>query len=280
MRNKCPKCQTENPESQKYCGECATPLTGSGDEPLTKTFETTKEELTTGSLFAERYQIIEELGKGGMGKVYRALDKELNEEVALKLIKPEIAVDKKVIERFKNELKLARKIGHPNIGRMYELLDYGGIHYITMEYVAGQDLRGLIRQSGQLTMGTIISFSEQLCEGLAEAHRLGIVHRDLKPNNIMVDKEGRARIMDFGIARSLKTKGITDAGVVFGTPEYMSPEQVEGKEIDQTSDIYSLGIILYEMATGRVPFTGETASCIKVKNLRIRRISIPESPRN
>ena len=264
MGNICPKCSTENSDSQKFCGECATPLPGPKEDPITRTFETSREELTTGSVFAERYQIIEELGKGGMGKVYRALDKKLNEEVALKLIKPEIAVDNKIIERFKNELKLARKIGHPNIGRMYELQDYLGAHYITMEYVAGQDMRGLIRQSGQLTIGTILSFSGQLCEGLAEAHRLGIVHRDLKPNNIMIDKEGQVRIMDFGIARSLKTKGITDAGVVFGTPEYMSPEQVEGKEIDRQSDIYSLGVLMYEMATGRVPFTGETPLAVGI----------------
>jgi len=273
---KCPKCETENPSDSKYCKECATQLPSSEEVSVpTKTLETPKEELTTGSTFAGRYQIIEELGKGGMGRVYRALDKELNEEVALKLIKPEIAKDKKTIERFKNELKFARKISHRNVGRMYELMEDKGTHFITMEYVPGQDLGRLIKQTGQLTIGKAISIAEEICEGLSEAHRQGVTHRDLKPSNIIIDREGNARIMDFGIARSLKAKGITGAGVMIGTPEYMSPEQVEGKDVDQRSDIYSLGIILYEMVTGRVPFEGDTPFTIGVKH----KSEIPQDPR-
>jgi serine/threonine protein kinase/Tfp pilus assembly protein PilF len=277
MGIKCPKCQTDNPDTQKFCGECATPLPSPEEIPAspTETLETPTEELTTGSTFAGRYQIIEELGKGGMGKVYRALDKKLNEEVALKLIKSEIASDKKTLERFGNELKIARKIVHKNIGRMYELMEEKGTHYITLEYVPGQDLKGLIRQSRQLTVGTTISIAKQVCEGLSEAHKLGTVHRDLKPSNIMIDKEGNARIMDFGIARSLKAKGITGAGVMIGTPEYMSPEQAEVKEVDQRSDIYSLGVILYEMVTGRVPFEGETPLGIAMKH----KSEVPKNPR-
>jgi serine/threonine-protein kinase len=265
---KCPKCNFENPDGTRFCGNCAAPLELSEEIPVshTKTLETPKEELTTGSTFAGRYQIIEELGKGGMGRVYRAIDKKLNEEVALKLIKHEIASDEKTLERFGNELKIARKIVHKNVGRMYEMMEEKGTHFITMEYVSGEDLKSFIRRSRQLNIGTAVVIARQVCDGLAEAHRLGVVHRDLKPNNIMIDKEGNARIMDFGIARSLKEKRITGAGVMIGTPEYMSPEQVEGKETDQRSDIYSLGVILYEMVTGRVPFEGDTPFTIGVKH--------------
>jgi serine/threonine protein kinase/tetratricopeptide (TPR) repeat protein len=263
---KCPECNTDNPSDSKYCKECATQLPVEEVSVPTETLEAPKEELTTGSTFAGRYQIIEELGKGGMGKVYKALDKEIDGRVALKLIKPEIAADEKTINRFRNELKIARDIAHKNVCRMYHLAKYEGTHYIVMEYVSGEDLKSFIRRSRQLTPGTAISIAKQVCEGLAEAHKLGTVHRDLKPQNIMIDKDGNARIMDFGIARSLKEKGITGAGVMIGTPEYMSPEQVEGKEIDQRSDIYSLGVILYEMVTGRVPFEAETPFAVGMKH--------------
>jgi serine/threonine protein kinase/Flp pilus assembly protein TadD len=232
--------------------------------------------LSRGSLFARRYEIIEELGKGGMGKVYRVFDKKIDEEVALKLIKPEIVADAETIKRFSNELKLARKIAHRNVGKMYELMEEEGAHFITMEYVPGENLKSMIRMSGQLGIGTAVSVAKQVCEGLSEAHHLGVVHRDLKPSNIMIDKEGNARIMDFGIARSLKGKGITGAGVMIGTPEYMSPEQVEGKEVDQRSDIYSLGIILYEMVIGQVPFEGDTPFTIGVK----QKSEIPKDPKS
>jgi len=265
---KCPSCHTDNPPDSKFCKECATPLPPYRPSPplVTETLEAATEELTLGSLFAGRYQIIEELGHGGMGRVYRALDKKLNEEVALKLVRPEIAADRSTLERFHNELKLARKISHPHVGRMYELMEEKGTHFITMEYVPGQDLRGLIRQTGKLAIETAVSIAKQVCEGLGEAHKQGIVHRDLKPSNIIIDRAGSARIMDFGIARSLAVKSRTGAGVMIGTPEYMSPEQVEGKDVDQRSDIYSLGIILYEMLTGRVPFEGDTPFTVGVKH--------------
>jgi serine/threonine protein kinase/Tfp pilus assembly protein PilF len=263
----CPKCRFDNPETQKFCGDCGTPLPPSKATPpdVTETIQSAGKELTTGSTFAGRYQIIEELGKGGMGKVYRAVDKKLNEEVALKLIKPEIAMDKGTLARFQNELKVARKISHRNIGRMYELMEDQGLHFITMEYVPGEDLRSFLHRSKQLTVGTAVALAKEVCDGLAEAHRLGVIHRDLKPSNIIIDKDGNARIMDFGIARSLRTKSITGEGVIIGTPEYMSPEQVEGQEVDQRSDIYSMGVILYEMVTGRVPFEGETPLSVAVK---------------
>jgi len=182
-----------------------------------------------GILFADRYEIIEELGSGGMGRVYRTVDKKLNEEVALKLLKREIASDRKIIDRFVNELKLARRIIHKNIGRMYELMDYEGTSFITMEFVPGENLKSFIKRIGKLPEGKAVAIAKQVGEGLREAHRLGVIHRDLKPQNIMIDKDGNARIMDFGIARSIETKGQTEAGMIIGTPEYMSPEQAEGK---------------------------------------------------
>jgi serine/threonine protein kinase/tetratricopeptide (TPR) repeat protein len=274
---KCPECHFNNPSDSKFCKECGTQLIRSEQASIspTKTLETPTEELTRGTTFAGRYEIIEELGKGGMGKVYRVEDKKIKEEVALKLIKPEIASDKKTIERFSNELKMARKIAHRNVCKMYDLGEEKGTHFITMEYVPGEDLKRLVRKVGQFSAGKTISIAKQVCEGLAEAHRLGVVHRDLKPQNIMVDEDGNARIMDFGIARSVKGKGITGAGVMIGTPEYMSPEQAEVKEVDQRSDVYSLGVILYEMVTGRVPFEGETPLGIAMKH----KSEMPKDPR-
>jgi serine/threonine protein kinase len=210
-----------------------------------------------------------------MGEVYRVEDKKVGQEIALKLIKPEISANRKTIERFRHELKTARMISHRNVCRMFDLGVEKGTYFITMEYVAGEDLKSFLRRSKQLALGTAISIAKQICEGLTEAHRLGVVHRDLKPGNIMIDKEGNARIMDFGIARSPERKGITGEGMMIGTPEYMSPEQVEGKEVDQRSDIYSLGIILYEMVTGRVPFEGQTPLSIAVKHKN----EFPKDPR-
>ena len=264
----CPKCDFENPSDILYCGKCAAPLKPSeetSDSP-TRTLETPLETLKRGATFAERYDLIEELGTGGMGKVYKAFDKKVEEEIALKILKPEIAADKRILKRFSSELKTARKIIHKNVGRMYDLSEAEGVHFITMEYVPGEDLKSFIKRSGQLGVGKALSIAKQVCEGLSESHELGIVHRDLKPQNIMIDSEGNARIMDFGIARSLHAEGLTAEGTVIGTPEYMSPEQAEGEETDQGSDIYSLGVILFEMTTGRLPFEGKTPLSIAMKH--------------
>jgi len=274
---KCPKCHSENPETKQFCADCGTqlPPPQSHSPAMTETLQTPVRELTTGSTFAGRYQVIEELGHGGMGRVYKVQDTKIGEKIALKLIRPETGLDKNSLERFSNELKLARKIRHKNVCQMFDLGEDQGTRYITMEYIHGEDLKQLIRKVGQLSPGQSLGITRQVCDGLEEAHKLGVVHRDLKPQNIMVDEDGKARIMDFGIARSLYGKSITGAGVMIGTPEYMSPEQVEGKEIDQRSDIYSLGVILYEMVTGRVPFEGETPFTIGVKH----KSEIPKNPK-
>ena len=274
---KCSKCDFESPADTKFCSNCGTQHLLSEGTPVsqTKTIQVSEQELTVGSTFAGRYGIIEELGRGGMGTVYKVIDNEIQEKVALKLLKPEIAADKKMVERFRNELKFARKITHKNVCRMFDFSKEKGTPYITMEYVPGEDLKTSLRRMGPLSLGKTIFMIGQVCEGLAEAHKLGVVHRDLKPQNIMVDKEGNAHILDFGIARSLDAKGITGTGVMIGTPDYMSPEQVEGKEIDQCTDIYSLGVILYEMVTGKVPFVGDTPFSIALKH----KMEVPRDPR-
>lgn len=266
MTVQCPQCRAENPESQSFCGECGTKLTPQDTETETQTVDPPRKELTTGSVFAGRYQIIEELGRGGMGRVYKALDTEINEKVAVKLLRPEIASDSKTIARFRDELRLARKIRQKNVCQMYDISRDKGSYFITMEYVRGEDLKHLIRKVGGLSPGQVVNVAKQTCGGLAAAHKIGVVHRDLKPQNIMLDEEGCLRIMDFGIARSLKSKGLTGAGMIIGTPEYMSPEQVEGKEVDARSDIYSLGVIIFEMLTGRVPFEAENGFAVGYKH--------------
>ena len=268
MTIKCPQCNCDNPDDTLYCGKCAAPLKPSEEIPgsPTQTLETPLETLKRGTTFAERYDLIEELGTGGMGKVYKAFDKKIEEEIALKILRPDIAGDKKTLSRFSNELKIARKIVHKNVGRMYDLSEAEGTHFITMEFVPGEDLKSFIKRSGRLTVGKALSIAKQICQGLIEAHELGIIHRDLKPQNIMIDNDGNARIMDFGIARSTHAEGLTAEGAVIGTPEYMSPEQAEGEETDPRSDIYSLGVILFEMLTGRIPFTGKTPISIAMKH--------------
>ncbi len=277
MTVKCPKCHLDNPDTSRFCAECGGQLESPSNASFlfTETLQTQVKELATGSIYAGRYQVIEELGRGGMGRVYKVFDTEVDAKVALKLIRPEISADEETVERFRQELRITRDISHKHVCRMYDLGKEAGSYFITMEYIAGEDLKSMIQMSGQLGVGTAISLAKQVCEGLAEAHRRGVVHRDLKPSNIMIDREGTVRIMDFGIARSLQVKGITGAGIMIGTPEYMSPEQVEGKEIDQRSDIYSLGIILYKMVTGRVPFEGDTPFTVGVKH----KSEIPKDPR-
>jgi serine/threonine protein kinase/Tfp pilus assembly protein PilF len=280
---KCGKCGAENPGDTRFCGQCGNPLfdrqngTHSDDiyEAPTRTLITPTSQIRIGANFADRYHVLEELGRGGMGKVYKALDTQVDEKLALKLLNPEVAADERSRQRFRNELKTTRQISHRHICRVYDFSEWEGQAFITMEYVSGEDLKSLIRRVGNLTPGKAVFIARQIAEGLSEAHRLGVIHRDLKPHNIMIDKDGNVRIMDFGIARTFRKSGVTDTGVIIGTPEYMSPEQVEGKEIDHRTDIYSLGIILYEMLTGRVPFDGDTPLSVAVKQKTER----PVNPR-
>jgi tetratricopeptide (TPR) repeat protein len=273
MATLCRTCHTENSETANFCNNCASALRGPDALSITRpmsdgatlSYESRTWDLPTGSTFGGRYQIIDQLGRGGMGRVYRALDVKTREEVAIKLIRPDIAEDKRTLERFVNEIKLAHKISHRNIGKMYHLSEDQGLHYITMEYVPGEDLKSFIRRSRRLDIATTVAIAKQVCSGLSEAHEAGIVHRDLKPGNIMIDKEGNAKILDFGIARAVGTQGVTAEGSVIGTPEYMSPEQVEGKDSDRRSDIYSFGVIMFEMVTGKLPFAADTPFVVAFK---------------
>ena len=277
---KCPNCSGENADTQRFCGECGTPLPAAG--PPTQSFPGNGEtarlpttDLASGMIFAKRYQVIEELGTGGMGRVFRVLDKKLDEEIALKLVRPEIAPDRATIDRFAAELKLARQIVHKNVARMFDLYEEGGVPFITMEYVPGENLKRLIRKVGRLDPWQAIPVARGICDGLAEAHRLGIVHRDLKPQNVMIDEEGQAKIMDFGLARLLKTDDKIRKEGTEGTPAYISPEQARGLAADGRADIYSLGVLMYEMLTGSVPFKGATAAEVVQKHLTER----PRDPR-
>ncbi|MHB8524706.1 MAG: protein kinase domain-containing protein [Candidatus Acidiferrales bacterium] len=225
--------------------------------------------LTTSSLSAlsQRYDILGEAGHGNMGNVYKARDRETGETVALKLIKPEIASDQGMMERFKNELLFARKITHKNVCRVYDFNRIGGIAYTSMEYVEGESLRSVLNRFGGLPLRKGIDLALQICSGLKEAHAQGIVHRDLKPENVMIDAQGKLKIMDFGIARSMEASSRL-TGAMVGTPAYMAPEQVAGKPVDYRTDIYSLGLMLYEMFTGSQTFHADTPVAVALKQMR------------
>jgi serine/threonine protein kinase len=237
---------------------------------LTAATAFTSPTLTTASLAAlsQRYDILGEAGHGNMGNVYKARDRETGETVALKLIKPEIASDQDMMERFKNELLFARKITHKNVCRVYEFNRIGGLACTSMEYVEGESLRSVLNRFGGLPLRKAVDIALQICSGLKEAHAQGIVHRDLKPENVMIDAQGNVKIMDFGIARSMEAAGTRLTGSMVGTPAYMAPEQVAGKPVDYRTDIYSLGLMLYEMFTGMQAFRADTAVAIALKQMR------------
>jgi serine/threonine-protein kinase len=211
-----------------------------------------------GQHFGPRYRIVEKIGRGGMGVVYKAIDLELDRVVALKMIRRELGRDPRMVEQFKREIILAREISHENVIRIHDLGEADGVKYISMKYIEGTSLRDLLTATGRLTLEKAVSIGKQVCSALAAAHRKGVIHRDLKPQNIMIDRDGDVQVMDFGIARSLQAKEVTEAGHIVGTPHYMSPEQAQGRTGDERSDVYSLGCILYEMATGHRPFEADT----------------------
>jgi len=280
----CPVCATRNSDSASECEKCHTPLsTPVAEETLTPVAGETLNEggvpedwtvagsskispavaagsdtLEIGTVLAGRYELLQLIGRGGMGAVYKARDTELDRVVALKLIRPELAKNPDVLRRFKQELILARQVTHKNVIRIFDLGQSDGIKFITMDFVEGQDLRQLLAEKGKLAPEQAARIMLQICRALEAAHAERVIHRDLKPQNIMLDASGRVYVMDFGIARSAYLPGMTQTGALIGTPEYMSPEQGRGEKLTERSDIFSLGIIFYELLTGKSPYFSDT----------------------
>jgi len=226
--------------------------------------------LEPGQLLGQRYEVLQILGEGGMGAVYKARDIELNRMVALKVIRPDLATNQSIINRFKQELLLATQVTHKNVIRIYDLSEADGMKFITMEFVEGEDLRGLMQQKGKLAPEEAVEIMQQTCRALEAAHSAGIIHRDLKPQNIMRDKTGRVLVMDFGLARTLEGDGMTQTGALVGTIDYMSPEQALGKDLDQRSDVFALGLIFYELLTGKMPYKADSVVASLLKRTQER----------
>ena len=236
--------------------------------------------LLPGMMLGGRYEILQTIGEGGMGAVYKAEDRELGRTVALKVIRPELASNPEILQRFKQEILLASKVTDRNIIRIYDLGDAEGIKFITMEFVEGDDLRHLLHQQGKLPAAEAVDIMEQVVSGLRAAHRAGIIHRDLKPGNIMRATDGRVLVMDFGLARSLQGDGMTRTGTMLGTMEYMSPEQAHAKDLDARSDIFTIGLIIYELLTGVMPYHAESAIASLLKRTQERAIPVSEIDKN
>ena len=283
----CPQCGHINPAAATRCEKCnarfdfegmtATSGVAEGWSIRTPaeggtTLAGSSQALQPGHVLGGRYVILELLGQGGMGAVYKARDREVDRLVALKVIRPELAGHPDVLRRFKQELILARQVTHKNVIRIFDLGEAEGAKFISMEYVDGRDLKSIRAERGKLQPEEASEIIEQVCRALDAAHAEGVIHRDLKPQNIMVDKHGRVVVMDFGIARSREMPGLTQTGVVVGTPEYMSPEQAKGEEIDSRSDLFSLGIILYELLTGKSPYEATSSVAALLKRTRERAV--------
>src|SRR6202163_2953448 len=221
--------------------------------PLTNT------RLQPGDVIGGRYEILELLGEGGMGAVYKASDRELNRFVALKLIRSDLASNPAILARFKQELLTGHQVTHKNVIRIYDLAEADDVKFITMEYIEGCDLRRLLLDQGKLPPDRAVEIIRQVCLALDAAHSVGVIHRDLKPQNIMCNKAGRILVMDFGLARSIESKGMTQTGALMGTIEYMSPEQSMGKQLDARSDLFAIGLIFYELLTNNTPYKSDSA---------------------
>jgi tetratricopeptide (TPR) repeat protein/predicted Ser/Thr protein kinase len=233
-----------------------------------------------GDVLAGRYEVVQLLGEGGMGAVYKALDHELDRPVALKVIRPELAANSSMLARFKQELLLSRQVTHKNVIRIYDLGDAEGVKFITMEFVEGRDLRALAAEKEKFSPEEAVEIMQQVCQALEAAHGVGVIHRDLKPQNVMREDSGRILVMDFGLARTMNSDGMTQTGALVGTMEYMSPEQALGKELDQRSDIFTAGLILYEMLTGKMPFKAETALASLIRRTQERAIPVSDHDSN
>src|SRR5712692_1935563 len=257
----CSHCHTPNPTNAEICSQCGSGLDIGADVGLGATLEVSQSaSINTGTDFGPRYQVESLLGSGGMGKVYKARDRELDRTVAIKVLRPDLMTDPMALQRFKHELLLASSISHPNILRIHDLGEYNAVKFISMAYVDGGDLTQALRKEGRLPLERVLNILKQLAAALAAAHGVNVVHRDLKPQNILLGSGDHVYVTDFGIAKTLESDrtSVTRTGAVLGTPLYMSPEQVEGKPVDHRSDLYTFGLILYEMLTGVLPFSGDT----------------------
>jgi serine/threonine protein kinase len=237
-----------------------------------------------GSLIDGRYRVDERVGEGGVAVVYRGLDLTLERQVAIKILRSELAHDAEVVERFRREAYAAAKLNHPNIVQIYDTGSDNGIYYIVMEYLPEPNFKRIIQEYAPLPVRKVLQVSIECCRALAYAHRLGIVHRDIKPHNVLFTNDGHAKLSDFGIAAAIGDRGLTDEGMVLGSAHYMSPEQAQGRATGPASDLYSLGIVMYEALTGAPPFTGKTAAGVAAKHvqervppLRLRNVNIGPS---
>jgi len=249
----CPGCRKLNEDSAEHCFFCGRAL----------------DAITQGVLLGGRYEILRPIGKGGMGRVYKARDKSLEEDVAVKVLRAELVTDPEMAHRFRSEIKLARKVSHPNVCRIHDYGEDQGMLFISMEFIDGPGLKEHLAEQ-PLTVEGAVEIVLQIARGLAAVHRHGIVHRDFKVSNIMLDGRGVVKLMDFGIAKDMAAdrSGVTRTGQVFGTPEYMSPEQAGGRKVDFRSDIYSLGCVVFEVFTGEAPFKGSTPLATLYKQSR------------